>query len=317
MEFSSLDSLIEHERKKFDNLNALIDSEATAFKIEDPVQHQKVKSADLTSRLASTTPVQTPELEVNLYGRDELPAPKVVDEPPMYSERHRQPKGIGEEFIKGVKGAATGGIPAMAGSSIQMGAAQIEGITEPKTFFDYVAGALMVSTSPATALALTSNETKSAATNWLRDVGSNLREYGKKKQLQNAPTVTLADAIDNPRKFDKWAAYALGSGGVYMAPSMVGSLIFGPGGALLPSYMLAHGEISDELLENGIEDPSFAAALAVPVAGLDAIGASRVTAPVRKEAIKRLIKTGMTKTPLREVLGGAGDRERNRGAGKS
>ena len=84
MEFSSLDSLIEHERKKFDNLNALIDSEATAFKIEDPVQHEKVKSADLTSRMASTTPVQTPEFEAN-YGRDELPAPLVqtpkVDDP--------------------------------------------------------------------------------------------------------------------------------------------------------------------------------------------------------------------------------------------
>ena len=83
----------------------------------------------------------------------------------------------------------------------------------------------------------------------------------------------------------------------------MGALIFSPTGAILPSYMLAHGEISDELLEEGIEDPAFAAALAVPVAGLDAIGASRVTAPVRKEAIKRLIKTGTTKTPLR--LGGA------------
>ena len=28
---------------------------------------------------------------------------------PMFSERHRQPRGIGKEFVKGVKGAATGG----------------------------------------------------------------------------------------------------------------------------------------------------------------------------------------------------------------
>ena len=32
------------------------------------------------------------------------------------SERHRQPRGIGKEFVKGVKGAATGGIPAMVGA---------------------------------------------------------------------------------------------------------------------------------------------------------------------------------------------------------
>ena len=136
-----------------DSLSALIDSEAAAFKVVDPVQRQKIKSAELTSRLASTTPVrQTPEFEVNLYGRDELPAPK-VDKPmvsePMFSERHRQPRGIGKEFVKGVKGAATGGIPAMAGASIQMGAAQVEGLSEPKTWYDYVASAALTMASPA------------------------------------------------------------------------------------------------------------------------------------------------------------------------
>ena len=40
---------------------------------------------------------------------------------PMFSERHRQPRGIGKEFVKGVKGAATGGIPAMVRASIQDG----------------------------------------------------------------------------------------------------------------------------------------------------------------------------------------------------
>ena len=55
---------------------------------------------------------------------------------PMFSERHRQPRGIGKEFVKGVKGAATGGIPAMVRASIQMGAAQVEGLSEPKTWYD-------------------------------------------------------------------------------------------------------------------------------------------------------------------------------------
>ena len=41
-----------------DSLSALIDSEAAAFKVVDPVQRQKIKAAELTSRLASTTPVR-------------------------------------------------------------------------------------------------------------------------------------------------------------------------------------------------------------------------------------------------------------------
>ena len=78
------------------------------------------------------------------------------------------PGGIGKEFVKG-KGAATGGIPAMAGASIQMGAAQVENLSEPKTWYDYV-GAALTMASPAAkgALSFVSPQTRSAATNWLQ-----------------------------------------------------------------------------------------------------------------------------------------------------
>ena len=80
----------------------------------------------------------------------------------------RRPRGIGKEFVKG-KGAATGGIPAMAGASIQMGAAQVENLSEPKTWYDYV-GAALTMASPAAkgALSFVSPQTRSAATNWLQ-----------------------------------------------------------------------------------------------------------------------------------------------------
>ena len=37
----------------------------------------------------------------------------------------------------------------MAGASIQMGAAQVEGLSEPKTWYDYVASAALTMASPA------------------------------------------------------------------------------------------------------------------------------------------------------------------------
>ena len=61
----------------------------------------------------------------------------------------------------------------MAGASIQMGAAQVEGLSEPKTWYDYVASAALTMASPAAkgALSFISPQTRSAATNWLREVG--------------------------------------------------------------------------------------------------------------------------------------------------
>ena len=74
---------------------------------------------------------------------------KTMVSEPVLSEIHRQPRGIGKEFVKGVKGAATGGIPAMAGASIQMGAAQVENLSEPKTWYDYVGAALTMASLAA------------------------------------------------------------------------------------------------------------------------------------------------------------------------
>ena len=87
----------------------------------------------------------------------------------QYAGSRRPPRGIGKEFVKG-KGAATGGIPAMAGASIQMGAAQVENLSEPKTWYDYVASAALTMASPAAkgALSFVSPQIRSAATNWLQ-----------------------------------------------------------------------------------------------------------------------------------------------------
>ena len=57
----------------------------------------------------------------------------------------------------------------MAGASIQMGAAQVENLSEPKTWYDYVGAALtMASPSAKGALSFISPQTRSAATNWLQ-----------------------------------------------------------------------------------------------------------------------------------------------------
>ena len=57
----------------------------------------------------------------------------------------------------------------MVGASIQMGAVQVENLSEPKTWYDYV-GASLTMASPAAkgALSFVSPQTRSAATNWLQ-----------------------------------------------------------------------------------------------------------------------------------------------------